>query len=147
MHYAWTSHDSEGVDDRLDRKDPVVSDSATRNCAPCRRNQGPNFRIFADRDGITVLNNERMIRGTDIQEIFSSSALTSDARVLLGRARTSEPCCGAWQDSVRRLAVLGYLSPPDETNRTRRLNQPSKTQENRRLRLKALAAHANSRRS
>ena len=26
----------------------------------------PNFRIFADREGITVLNNERFVRGTDI---------------------------------------------------------------------------------
>ena len=30
----------------------------------------PNFRIFADRAAITVLNNERFVRGTDIQDIF-----------------------------------------------------------------------------
>ena len=30
----------------------------------------PNFRIFADRDAITVFNAERFVRGTDIQEIF-----------------------------------------------------------------------------
>ena len=30
----------------------------------------PNFRIFTDRDTITVFNDELFIRGTDIQDIF-----------------------------------------------------------------------------
>src|SRR3569623_828908 len=31
----------------------------------------PNFRIFADREAITVFNNARFVRGTDIQDIFA----------------------------------------------------------------------------
>ena len=31
----------------------------------------PNFRIFTDRDTITVFNRDRFVRGTDIQEIFA----------------------------------------------------------------------------
>src|SRR5581483_12055 len=31
----------------------------------------PNFRIFTDRQAITVLNRDKFVRGTDIQEIFA----------------------------------------------------------------------------
>ncbi len=43
----------------------------------------PNFRIFTDRDTITVLNSERFVRGTDIQEIFAQLGVDGgDARLL-----------------------------------------------------------------
>jgi hypothetical protein len=64
------------VDDRLlTIKDPAVltySDDELRSLQSGITD--PNFRIFADRDGITVLNNERFVRATDISrlgEIFA----------------------------------------------------------------------------
>ena len=74
MHYAVTRQVvPKGVDDRLVTvKDPVLlayseSDSAALQAGLT----DPHFRIFADREAITVLNAERFVRGTDIQEIFA----------------------------------------------------------------------------
>ena len=53
-------------------KDPaVLAYSEDELRALQARITDPNFRIFADRDAITVFNNERFVRGTDIQEIFA----------------------------------------------------------------------------
>ena len=73
MHYAVTKRTvPKGIDDRLVTvKDPEV---LTYSEADLRALQAaitdPNYRIFADRDAITVFNSERFVRGTDIQEIF-----------------------------------------------------------------------------
>ena len=74
MHYAVTGRTiPKNVDDRLVTvKDPSV---LTYTEAELRALQAaitdPNYRIFADRDGITVFNAERFVRGTNIQEIFA----------------------------------------------------------------------------
>ena len=73
------------IDDRLVTvKDPEVlaySEEELRDLQ--RRITDPNFRIFADREVITVLNRDRFVRGTDIQEIFSPARChRSDTRLL-----------------------------------------------------------------
>jgi len=72
MHYAVTQRSiPKGVDDRLVTiKDPVVltySEEELRSIQAVITD--PNFRIFTDREGITVLNNERFVRGTDLNRL------------------------------------------------------------------------------
>jgi dihydropteroate synthase len=72
MHYAVTQRSiPKGVDDRLVTiKDPVVltySEKELRSIQAVITD--PNFRIFTDREGITVLNNERFVRGTDLNRL------------------------------------------------------------------------------
>ena len=60
MHYAITQHTiPKGVDDRLVTvKDPAVLAFTEQELRALQAGiTDPNFRIFADRDGITVLNN------------------------------------------------------------------------------------------
>jgi len=62
MHYAVTMRTSpKGVDDRLVTvKDPAMLTFTEGELRALQEGiTDPNFRIFADRDGITVLNNER----------------------------------------------------------------------------------------
>ena len=74
MRYAIAEHQlPKHVDDRLVTvKDPAILEYTEDEL---RALQGSitdaNFRIFTDRETITVFNSERFIRGTDIQEIFS----------------------------------------------------------------------------
>ncbi len=73
MHYAVTHKTiPKGVDDRLVTiKDPAMLTYTEDELRALQaRITDPNFRIFADADAITVLNNERFVRGTNIQEIF-----------------------------------------------------------------------------
>jgi dihydropteroate synthase len=72
MHYAVTGRTiPKGVDDRLVTiKDPTVltySDDELRSIQAGITD--PNFRIFADRDGITVFNNVRFVRATDLSRL------------------------------------------------------------------------------
>ena len=113
MHYAVTGRTiPKNVDDRLVTvKDPSV---LTYTEAELRALQAaitdPNYRIFADRDGITVFNAERFVRGTNIQEIFAQlDVQRADARLLPGQgAGPRQPGDDARQDlpSGRR-AVVG----------------------------------------
>ena len=74
MHHA-VQHRTlpKAVDDRLlTVKDPKIleySEAELRELHAAVKD--PNFRIFTDRDTITVFNDEIFIRGTDIQQIFS----------------------------------------------------------------------------
>jgi dihydropteroate synthase len=133
MHYAVTKHTiPKGVDDRLlTIKDPVVfrfSDEELR--ALQAEIKDPNFRIFADREGITVLNNERIIRGTDIQEIFAQLGVDEPTHAFyLGKELARASLAVALGKTYRQEGSLswGYLTPPDETKSEHvRLTQPSK---------------------
>jgi dihydropteroate synthase len=64
------------VDDRLVTiKDPeVLTYSETELRALQARLTDPNFRIFTDREGITVLNNDRFVRTTDVADLASMFA-------------------------------------------------------------------------
>src|SRR5204862_4988012 len=74
MYLAVTQHTlPKGVDDRL----VTVKDSAVLAYTEAELRElqravtDPNFRIFTDRDTITVFNSEKFVRGTDIHEIFA----------------------------------------------------------------------------
>src|SRR5204863_141411 len=72
MHYAVTRRTSpKGVDHRLVTvKDPAVLSFSKDELRALQAGiTDPNFRVFADREGITVLNNERFIRSTDVNKL------------------------------------------------------------------------------
>src|SRR5688572_17309556 len=74
MHYAVSQQTiPKGVDNRLlTIKDPRVLAYNEEELRALKAGiTDPNFRIFADRDAITVLNHDQFIRGTDIYEIFA----------------------------------------------------------------------------
>ena len=106
MHYAVTRRTiPKGVDDRLVTvKDPAVLTYTEEELRALQAGiTDPNFRIFADRDGITVLNNERFVRGTDasaLGDIFAQLGVDeADARVLSGQgAGAGQPRGDARQD-------------------------------------------------
>jgi len=120
MHYAVTSHAiPKGVDDRLVTvKDP---DPLTYSEAELRELQAaitdPNYRIFADRDAITVLNNKRFIRGTDIQAIFRQLEVDGAAHAFyLGKELARASLAMTLGKTYRQEGALawGYLTPPDD---------------------------------
>jgi dihydropteroate synthase len=74
MHYAITQRTiPKGVDDRLlTIKDPAVLAYSEDELRALKDGiTDPNFRIFADRNGITVLNNERYIHSADVARLDS----------------------------------------------------------------------------
>ena len=123
MHYAVTHRTiPKGIDDRLVTvKDPVV---LTYSEAELRALQAqitdPNFRIFADRDGITVFNSERFVRGTDIQEIFSKLDVDEPSHAFyLGKELARAHLAVALGKTYRQEGALswGYLTPEDDERR------------------------------
>ena len=120
MHYAVTQRTiPKGIDDRLITiKDPVM---LTFTEAELRALQAgitdPNFRIFADREGITVLNNERFVRGTDIQQIFDELSVDEPTHAFyLGKELARASLAVTLGKTYRQEGSLnwGYLTPPDD---------------------------------
>ena len=133
MHYA-VSHRTipKNIDDRLVTiKDPEV---LTYSDAELRALQAsitdPNFRIFADRDGITVLNNDLFVRGTDIQAIFAELQVNEPTHAFyLGKELARASLAVTLGKTYRQEGALswGYLTPADEGRREHvRLTQPSR---------------------
>ena len=120
MHYAVTHRTvPKSVDDRLlTVKDPTLleySEAELRELHAAVRD--PNFRIFTDRDTITVFNNEIFVRGTDIQAIFSQLAVDEPTHAFyLGRELHKAKLAIALGKSYRQEGSLnwGYLTPPDD---------------------------------
>jgi len=120
MHYAVTHRTvPKSVDDRLlTVKDPTVleySESELRELHAAVRD--PNFRIFTDRDTITVFNNEIFVRGNDIQAIFSQLGVDEPTHAFyLGRELHKAKLAIALGKSYRQEGSLnwGYLTPPDD---------------------------------
>jgi len=119
MHHAVTHQMiPKGVDDRLVTvKDPVV---LTYSEAELRALQAsltdPNFRIFADREAITVLNHERFVRGTNIQRIFDDLGVTEPTHAFyLGKELARASLAVTLGKTYRQEGALswGYLTPPD----------------------------------
>jgi dihydropteroate synthase-like protein len=121
MHYAVTHKVvPKRLDDRLvTLKDPELltfSDEELR--ALQARITDPNFRIFADRDTITVLNSERYVRGTDPQEIFDQLGVSETSHAFyLGRELMKAKTAITLGKTYRQEGALnwGYLTPPDDT--------------------------------
>ena len=120
MHHA-VSHRTipKGIDDRLlTVKDPVVleyDEAELRSLHAAVKD--PNFRIFADRDLITIFNNELFIRGTDIQEIFARLGVDEPTHAFyLGRELMKARLAITLGKTYRQEGALswGYLTPPDD---------------------------------
>ena len=120
MHYALTRHTiPKDVDDRLVTvKDPVVLTFTEDELRALQAAvTDPNFRIFADRDAITVLNSDRFVRGTDIQDIFAQLGVTEAAHAFyLGKELARAALAVTLGKTYRQEGALswGYLTPPDE---------------------------------
>ena len=123
MFYAVTRKTiPKGVDDRLVTvKDPRI---LTYDEAELRRLQSavtdPNFRIFTDRETITVFNDELFIRGTDIQEIFDQLGVEDPSHAFyLGKELMKAKLAIGLGKTYRQEGPLqwGYLTPPEEPRR------------------------------
>jgi dihydropteroate synthase len=133
MHHAVTHRTiPKGIDDRLVTvKDPVVFSYSQEELRALQTEiTDPNFRIFADRDGITVLNNERFVRGTDIQEIFTQLEVDEPTHAFyLGKELARASLAVTLGKTYRQEGSLswGYLTPQDEeTSGHVKLTQRSK---------------------
>jgi dihydropteroate synthase-like protein len=120
MHHAVTHRTiPKGIDDRLVTvKDPVVlTYSQDELHALQAQITDPNFRIFADPDGITVLNNERFVRGTNIQEIFAQLGVHEPTHAFyLGKELARASLAVTLGKTYRQEGSLswGYLTPEDD---------------------------------
>ena len=141
MHYAVTRRTiPKGVDDRLVTvKDPAVL-TFTENELRALQAQitDPNFRIFADRDGITILNNERFVRSTDparLVDLFAQLDVTDPMHAFyLGRELARASLAVTLGKTYRQEGALawGYLTPSDEAVADRvKLTQKSKPKSSR----------------
>jgi dihydropteroate synthase len=120
MHFAVTRHTiPKGVDDRLVTvKDPEVLTFSEEELRALQASiTDPNFRIFADREAITVLNDERFVRGTDIQAIFAQLGVDDPAHAFyLGKELARASLAVTLGKTYRQEGALswGYLTPPDD---------------------------------
>lgn len=123
MHHAVTHKTlPKGVDDRLVTvKDPRV---LTYSEAELRELQSqvkdPNFRIFADRETITVFNHTTFVRGTDIQAIFDQLGVDEASHAFyLGKELAKARLAVTLGKTYRQEGQLnwGYLTPAEDPNR------------------------------
>ena len=120
MHYAVEQKTiPKGVDDRLVTvKDPAVlayTDDELRELQSGISD--PNFRIFADSRGITVMNNDQFVRGLDIQEIFAQLDVDEVSHAFyLGKELARASLAVTLGKTYRQEGALswGYLTPPDD---------------------------------
>jgi dihydropteroate synthase-like protein len=125
------------VDDRLVTvKDPKILEYGEAELRELQsRITDPNFRIFTDRDTITVLNRDLFVRGTDIQEIFSQLGVEEATHAFyLGKELAKAKLAITLGKTYRQEGSLswGYLTPPDDvksehvklTQRSRRRAAP-----------------------
>jgi dihydropteroate synthase-like protein len=135
MHYAVTRRTiPKGVDDRLVTvKDPAVLAYSEAELRALQANlTDPNFRIFADRDAITVFNNRQFVRGTDIQAIFAELDVDDPSHAFyLGKELARASLAVTLGKTYRQEGALswGYLTPKDEARSEHvRLSAPKRTQ-------------------
>jgi dihydropteroate synthase len=123
MYYAVTQHTlPKHVDDRLlTVKDPRVLAFSESDLRALQASiTDANFRIFTDRDAITVLNSERFVRGTDIHDIFSQLGVTEATHAFyLGKELAKAKIAVTLGKTYRQEGSLswGYLTPPDDPRR------------------------------
>jgi dihydropteroate synthase len=147
MYHAVTQKTlPKGIDDRLVTvKDPVLlafTEEELRELQ--RRVTDPNFRIFTDRDTITVFNSEKFVRGTDIHEIFAQLEVGEATHAFyLGRELGKAKLAITLGKTYRQEGALqwGYLTPPDD----RGPDHVKLTQASRRSRARAGEARAKGR--
>jgi dihydropteroate synthase-like protein len=137
MHYAVTKRTvPKGIDERLVTvKDPDV---LTYSEGDLRALQAaitdPNYRIFADRDAITVFNSDRFVRGTDIQEIFDQLDVSEPTHAFyLGKELAKASLAVTLGKTYRQEGTLswGYLTPAEERSRHVRLTHTERKRSDR----------------
>jgi dihydropteroate synthase len=120
MHHA-VAHRTlpKGVDDRLlTVKDPGIleyDEAELRRLHAAVKD--PNFRIFTDRETITVFNNEIFVRDTDIQAIFAQLGVDEPTHAFyLGRELMKAKLAITLGKTYRQEGALnwGYLTPADD---------------------------------
>lgn len=120
MHYAVTKRSlPKHIDDRLVTvKDPKILSYSEDDLKKLQASiADANFRIFTDRDTITVLNAEKLVRGTDIQEIFDQLGVTEHTHAFyLGKELAKAKLAITLGKTYRQEGQLtwGYLTPPDD---------------------------------
>jgi len=120
MHYAVSQKTvPKRVDDRLVTvKDPRILEYTEAELRELQRAvTDANFRIFTDRDTITVFNRERFVRGTDIQDIFRQLGVEEATHAFyLGKELMKAKLAITLGKSYRQEGSLqwGYLTPPDD---------------------------------
>jgi dihydropteroate synthase-like protein len=123
MHYALTGHTiPKGVDDRLVTiKDPEIFTFTEQELRELQADiTDPNFRIFADHEAITVLNNERFIRSTEVArigDIFAQLEVNEPTHAFyLGKELARASLAVTLGKTYRQEGALswGYLTPPDD---------------------------------
>ena len=123
MHYAITQRTiPKGVDDRLVTiKDPSVLTYTEEELRALQAGiTDPNFRIFADRDGITVLNNERFLRSADLarlETLFAKLGVDEATHAFyLGTELAKASIAVTLGKTYRQDGPLswGYLTPADD---------------------------------
>ena len=120
MHYAVTHRTiPKGIDDRLVTiKDPVMLTYSEQELRALQASlTDPNFRIFVDREAITVLNNEVFIRGTNIQVIFDQLEVDDPSHAFyLGKELARASLALTLGKTYRQEGSLswGYLTPTDD---------------------------------
>jgi dihydropteroate synthase-like protein len=138
MHHAITNRTvPKHIDDRLvttkDASLLVFSEDELRDLQ--RRITDPNFRIFTDHSTITVLNREKFVRGTDIQEIFAQLDVTEPTHAFyLGKELAKARLAITLGKTYRQEGSLswGYLTPPDDVKSEHvKLTQRSSRRENK----------------
>jgi hypothetical protein len=120
MHHAVGRRTlPKGLDDRLlTVKDPRIleyDEAELRRLHAAVKD--PNFRIFTDRNVITVFNHEIFVQGTDIQEIFSRLGVDEATHAFyLGRELMKARLAITLGKTYRQEGSLawGYLTPPDD---------------------------------
>jgi dihydropteroate synthase len=110
------------VDDRLvTLKDPRILAYTEAELRELQAQvKDANFRIFADRDVITVFNSELFIRGTEIQEIFDQLGVDEATHAFyLGKELAKAKLALVLGKTYRQEGQLnwGYLTPPDDPRR------------------------------
>jgi dihydropteroate synthase len=141
MHYAVSRRTiPKGIDDRLlTVKDPIVLEYDEQELRSLHAAvKDPNFRIFADRQTITIFNNELFIRGTDIQEIFAQLGVDEPTHAFyLGRELMKAKLAISLGKTYRQEGALswGYLTPPDDVKSQHvKLTQRSRRSASKRVR-------------
>jgi len=120
MHYAVTNKVvPKHVDSRLvtTRDEKILEYSEAELRALQRAITDANFRIFTDRETITVLNRDLFVRGTDIQQIFAKLGVTEATHAFyLGKELAKAKLAITLGKTYRQEGSLrwGYLTPPDE---------------------------------
>jgi len=102
-------------------KDPVVLTYSEAELRELQRQvTDPNYRIFTDRETITVFNREQFVRGTDIQQLFDQLGVTDPSHAFyLGKELAKARLAIALGKTYRQEGQLawGYLTPPEDPGR------------------------------